>query len=62
MGMIEIIVERHDNGKLVPVKELVRCKDCMKGTLVIEVGMLPFIRCFGEEHELDWFCADGKRR
>ena len=41
-------------------RQLVRCKDCMKGTLVTEVGMLPFIRCFGEEHELDWFCADGE--
>ena len=26
--MIELIIEKHDNGQLVPVQELVRCKDC----------------------------------
>ena len=42
--------------------EIVRCKDCLNGAYVVETGMLPFITCCGVDHELDWFCADGKRR
>ena len=41
---------------------IVRCEYCSKGSLCTLVGMLPFIYCNGKEHELDWFCADGKRR
>lgn len=64
--MIEEYIVKHestDNGESIGyVQPIVRCKDCMNGILVTEVGMLPFIRCFREEHELEWFCADGKRR
>ena len=42
--------------------EVVRCKDCINGVYVVETGMLPFVICGGVDHELDWFCADGKRR
>lgn len=42
--------------------EIVRCKDCINGAYVVETGMLPFVTCGGVDHELDWFCADGKRR
>ena len=42
--------------------EIVRCKDCKHGAYVVKYGMLPFVTCGGVDHELDWFCADGKRR
>ncbi len=42
--------------------ELVRCKDCRNAAYVAQVGTLPFVKCGGIDHELDWFCADGKRR
>lgn len=42
--------------------EIVRCKDCLNGVYVVEPWTLPFITCDGVDHELDWFCADGKRR
>ena len=42
--------------------ELVRCKDCKYGTHVTKFVMLPFVTCRGADHNLDWFCADGKRR
>lgn len=41
--------------------EIVRCKDCKHGTYVVGVGMLPFVKRCGVDHELDWFCADGER-
>ena len=41
--------------------EIVRCKDCRKGSLIMEVNTLPYIRCYGVDHEPDWFCADGER-
>lgn len=41
---------------------VVRCKDCKEGAYVAAPGILPFVTCGGVDHELDWFCADGKRR
>lgn len=41
---------------------VVRCKDCKHGAYVVRYGMLPFVTCGGVDHELDWFCANGKRR
>ena len=43
-------------------RELVRCKDCARGGIVYADGMLPYINCYDEDHDLDWFCADGVRR
>ena len=40
--------------------DVVRCKDCREGALVVAEGMLPFVNCHGVDHELNWFCADGK--
>lgn len=40
---------------------VVRCKDCVKGSMVVQVGTLPYISCFGEDRPLDWFCADGRK-
>lgn len=42
--------------------EIVRCKDCKNGAYVAQVGTLPYVICRGVDHELNWFCADGKRR
>ena len=42
--------------------EIVHCKDCRNGAYVAQVGTLPYVTCRGVDHELDWFCADGKRR
>ena len=42
--------------------EIVRCKDCKHGEFIVQDGMLPFVKCEGVDHELDWFCADGKKR
>jgi len=39
--------------------ELVRCKDCKRGSLD-EYGYVNCDRC--ETHEPDWFCADGERK
>ena len=47
---------------VIDMRPLVLCKDCNKGALCVQVGMLPFVKCNGEDHELDWFCADGKRK
>ena len=43
-------------------EQIVRCKDCKHGAFVAQDGMLPFVTCKGEDHELDWFCADGEGR
>ena len=63
VGMIEIIVEKHDNGQLVPVKELVRCKDCKhwpnNGMEVPE--HLPYmLPCKHNQTNPNWFCAYGE--
>ena len=42
--------------------ELIRCKDCKRGTWLERTGMTPMVTCGGEDHEPDWFCADGERR
>lgn len=42
--------------------EIVHCKDCRNGAYVVEAGTLSYVTCGGVDHELDWFCADGKRR
>ncbi len=47
---------------LLKQEAIVRCKDCQNGAYVAAPGMLPFVKCGGIDHELDWFCADGKRR
>ena len=52
MEMIEIIVEKHDNGQLVPVKELVRCKDCKFNDRCEMRDMML-------NHE-NGYCADGE--
>lgn len=41
---------------------IVRCKDCENGAYVAAPGMLPFVKCGGIDHELDWFCADGRKK
>lgn len=40
---------------------VVRCKDCKHGARLERTGMTPMVTCKGEDHELDWFCADGER-
>ena len=70
-AMIEIIVEKHDNGQLVPVKELVRCKDCYYSSLCDSYSVLDkqlFVCCHVSQigrdtpqmHTGDWFCAYGQ--
>ena len=49
-------------GMLKEQEAVVRCKDCENGAYVAAPGMLPFVKCGGIDHELDWFCADGKQR
>ena len=44
-----------------PMKELVRCKDCKRGAWLERTGMTPMVTCGDEDHEPDWFCADGER-
>lgn len=39
---------------------IVRCENCINGGLVVSQGMLPYVRCCGEDHPLDWYCADGR--
>ena len=41
--------------------EIVRCEDCLNGGLCMQTDTLPYIRCRGQDHNPDWFCADGKR-
>lgn len=36
--------------------EIIRCKDCKCGDLV---KWKEVVTCKGEDHPLDWFCADG---
>lgn len=61
------VVLPHDVAKaayemLKEQKQIVRCKDCKHGALFAQDGMIPLVTCNGEDHELDWFCADGERR
>jgi len=42
--------------------ELIRCKDCKYGTPIMKYGAIPLILCRGTDHDLNWFCADGKRK
>lgn len=42
-------------------EKIVRCKDCKNGAYIVERDRLPFIKCGGVDHELDWFCADGRK-
>jgi len=63
MAKIEIIIEKHDGGLLVPMRELIRCHDCKLG----EPSIVPGSRNYychkhGNVHEPDWFCADGKKK
>lgn len=59
----ELKMFAHDALVLLKEQEtIVRCKDCKHGAYVVQVGMLPFVKCCGVDHELDWFCADGERR
>ena len=58
--MIEIIIKKHDNGQLEPVKELIRCKDCeYKEKDGISEGF-HYCDVNGLQVTDDWFCADGK--
>jgi hypothetical protein len=41
---------------------VVRCKDCKRGARLERTGMMPMVTCKGEDHDPDWFCADGKIR
>lgn len=41
--------------------EIVRCKDCKHGARLERTGMTPLVTCKGEDHELNWFCADGEK-
>ena len=65
--MIELIIEKHDNGKLVPVKELVRCKDCKHGEPCKNGLDEDAIECFDTDICLEvrcrnpnWYCANGE--
>ena len=42
--------------------EIVRCKECKRGARLERTGMMPMVTCKGEDHDLDWFCADGERK
>lgn len=59
--MTEIIVRMEENGRLNPVKELVRCKDCKHGKLY---DNNQSVACDYEElsKDPDFFCAYGERK
>ena len=45
------------------LKELeVRCKDCLFGRPAKDESGNDAIRCFGDIHEMEWFCADAVRK
>ena len=44
------------------MQEVVRCMDCKRGARLERTGMMPMVTCKGEDHDLDWFCADGERK
>lgn len=52
-----MIVRMEDNGQLIPVAVIVRCKDCKNRNTY---------HCFKDEQGFgtddDWFCADGKEK
>ena len=65
-NVLRIIFDSNDykeRSTLIAAKpKIVRCKDCIHAAYVFEPGVLPYIKCCGVDHELDWFCADGERR
>ena len=60
--VIAIAQETIDSFEAHNAPELIRCKDCKYGAYVVQDGMLPFVTCGGVDHELYWYCANGKRR
>lgn len=52
--------EKKDGCELC-MRPLVVCKDCKYGARLERTGMTPLVTCKGEDHELYWFCADGKK-
>ena len=46
-----------------PVRELVRCKDCIHRIKVLNGDMYCDVIAIGYEKKVtdDWFCADGER-
>ena len=44
------------------MKEIVRCRDCLKGEPEPSLKLDPHILCNGKYHPADWFCADGERK
>ena len=54
-----------NSGKIIPVGELVRCKDCKNGKQTINAKGEVMVDCMMGDNWLkypDWFCADGERR
>lgn len=65
---MEIIVECSDrmrgatNIYGIPIKEVVRCKDCKYYDVNLADGTTCFCTRLELFNEYDWFCADGERR
>lgn len=61
--MRELIVAMKDNGQLVTVRDLVRCKDCQhQDDLQYEVGGKFVCRKGHGWNTNGFFCADGEPR
>lgn len=65
---MEVIVECSDsmrgttNVYGIPIKELVRCKDCKHSYEDLDSRVCAYGRCLNCDVSDDWFCADGERR
>lgn len=54
-----------NSGKMIPGKELVRCKDCRHDVRLDDSSYYICSKPFAsnrETHTAEWFCADGERK
>ena len=59
---LEQIYRITNSGKIIPVGELVRCKDCMFNGINDEMLFGCSIYETYAHRNGEWFCADGKRK
>lgn len=60
--MKEYIAARDEDGELVIEREIVRCKDCKRGSLDQSGTKGVWCPAHAEWQDSNWFCADGERK
>ena len=57
------VCDRENRPEYCPLKEIVRCKDCLFGEQINDRYICTNAgHCQSKSNKPDWFCADGERR